>query len=324
MISDMESVTETVPYRSWSRVHAYVRLAKLDVFDYYLGLLVVFSALAPAERFEPRALATLLIFLLGEVFVVAAMVAFDDLTGYLDGSDVTNYGPDAPARRLARKPLVAGTLNPREVRRFGWVTCVIGAALWSSAAIVAPHRPVWALVVGAVTVIVAVQYSYGVKLSYHGFQEMFLAALGWSLVVVPFGLVHGFAGGFVLVQAFLFGLGPLLFGVYSNTNDIAGDRRVGRPTVAVLTSARGNAIFVAAISALEFVVILGAPFIGLAPWWFPLVMVPTIILRATQYDRGFRRGDILGARRLGIRIHRITVVLLVGLNLVYPLFGGRI
>jgi hypothetical protein len=39
----------------------------------------------------------------------AKVVALDDLTGYRDGSDITNYSPDKPLRRLARKPLVAGS-----------------------------------------------------------------------------------------------------------------------------------------------------------------------------------------------------------------------
>jgi 1,4-dihydroxy-2-naphthoate octaprenyltransferase len=296
-------------------VATYARLAKLDVFDYYVGLLVVWAALPPSVRFDGRILLTLLVFLVGAVFVCAAMVAFDDLTGYLDGSDIANYGPDAPARRLKRKPLVAGTLGTGQVIRFAWITAVIGAAVWVGAVAVAPHRPVWAIVVGAVTLVTAIQYSYGVKLSYHGFQEVFLAGLGWSFVLVPYGLVHGSASGFLIVQAFLFGMGPLLFGVYSNTNDIEGDRSVGRPTVAALSSPRGNAVFIAALSIVETAVIVGAALFGIAPWWFPLAMLPTMVLRLVQYTIGFRRGDILRARRLGMRVHRVTVVLLIAVNL---------
>ncbi|MGH3802769.1 MAG: hypothetical protein ACRDTD_22120 [Pseudonocardiaceae bacterium] len=38
-----------------------------------------------------------------------------------------------------------------------------------------------------------------------------------------------------------------------------------------------------------------------------------------EYYTGFRRGRILLARRLGIRTHRMTVVLLVAVNLVVGL-----
>ncbi|TQM77959.1 1,4-dihydroxy-2-naphthoate octaprenyltransferase [Saccharothrix saharensis] len=294
---------------------AYVKLAKLDIVDYYLGVLVVWALLAPASRLDPGVLATLGVFLVGEVFVIVAMVALDDLTGYRDGSDAANYAPDAPARKLNRKPLVAGTLTEPQVLRFALVTAAVGAAVWLGALAVAPHRPLWAVALVAVTYFFALQYSWGVKLSYRGFQEFFLAALGWALVLAPYGLATGDLDGVVVVQALLFGLGPLLFGVYSNTNDVEGDRRVGRPTVAALTTPRGNRLFVRAVSVCEFLLVLALPLVG-GPWWFPLALLPTVVLRLRQLRVGFGRGDILRARRIGIDVHRVTVVTLVVVNLV--------
>ncbi|MEJ2854439.1 MULTISPECIES: UbiA family prenyltransferase [unclassified Saccharothrix] len=293
---------------------AYVQLAKLDIVDYYLGVLVVWALLPAALRWDGPVLGTIAVFLLGEVFVIAAMVALDDLTGYRDGSDVHNYAPDDPKRRLARKPLVAGTLTEPQVARFAWITALVGAALWATAVAIAPNRPQWTVVLIVVTFFFAVQYSWGIKLSYHGFQEFFLAGLGWALVLAPYGLAAGTFDGNVLVSALLFGLGPLLFGVYSNTNDVEGDRRVGRPTVAALTTPCGNRRFVVAVSAVEAALILAAPFLG-APWWFPLALLPTMLLRVHQVRIGFADGDILRARRLGIRIHRVTVVALIVVNL---------
>ncbi|GAA0628451.1 hypothetical protein GCM10010174_55470 [Kutzneria viridogrisea] len=294
---------------------AYLRLAKLDIFDYYLSPLLAWALLAPALRLDPQILVVLLVFLLGEVLVMVTMVALDDLTGYRDGSDLANYAPDDRRRRLARKPLVAGTLTEQQVLRFAWITGVLGAVLWIAATVIAPNTPLWTVLLVAVTFVFAVQYSWGVKLSYRGFQEFFLAALGWSVVLVPYGLTAGRFEGFALVQALVFGLGPLLFGVYSNTNDIEGDRQVGRPTVAVLTSHRGNALFVGAVSAAETALILLAPFVG-GPWWFPLAMLPAIVLRMRQWRTGFVHGDILRARKLGVHVHRLTVLLLVVLDLV--------
>jgi 1,4-dihydroxy-2-naphthoate polyprenyltransferase len=175
----------------------------------------------------------------------------------------------------------------------------------------APHAPVWTVALVGVTYVFSLQYSYGVKLSYHGFQELFIAALGWALVLAPYGLLTGRFDGFVLVQALLFGLGPLLFGVYSNTNDVEGDRGVHRPTVAALTTPRGNAVFVGALSLAEFLVGAVASATGVAPWWFVVLMLPATALRARQFALGFRYGDILRARALGFRVHRVTVVLLV-------------
>ena len=303
-------------HRHGTRWRAYARLAKLDVFDYYLGLLVVVAALPAAARFEARNLLTLGVFLLGEVFVIAAMVALDDITGYLDGSDLVNYAPDAPARRVRRKPLVAGTLDVGHARRFAAVAAAAGALCWAVAVLVAPARPAWAIGVVVVTFVVALQYSWGLKLSYHGAQELFLAALGWALVLAPYGLLTGVAGRFIAVQAVLFGLGPVLFGVYSNTNDIAGDRSVGRVTVASRVCARTNALFVGTLSIMEAVVVLGSVALGAAPWWFPVLMTPVIGLRGVQYVTGMVRGQILRARLLGVRIHRLSVALLVLANLI--------
>ena len=294
---------------------AYVKLAKLDIVDYYLGVLVVWALLVPALRFDAGVLTTMGVFLVGEVLVIVAMVALDDLTGYRDGSDIANYAPDAPARKLNRKPLVAGTLTEPQVLRFALVTAAAGAAVWLGALAVAPHRPVWTVALVAVTFVFALQYSWGVKLSYHGFQEFFLAALGVALVLAPYGLVTGGLDGVVVVQALIFGLGPLLFGVYSNTNDVDGDRRVGRPTVAALTTPRGNRLFIRAVSAGEFLLILALPLVG-GPWWFPLALLPTVLLRLRQLRVGFGEGDILRARRIGIDVHRVTVVTLVLVNLV--------
>ncbi|QQQ79884.1 UbiA family prenyltransferase [Saccharothrix sp. 6-C] len=294
---------------------AYVKLAKLDIVDYYLGVLVVWALLAPSLRLDVGVLGAMGVFLVGEVLVIVAMVALDDLTGYRDGSDTANYAPDAPARKLDRKPLVAGTLTEPQVLRFALITAVAGAAVWLGALAVAPHRPVWTVALVAVTYFFALQYSWGLKLSYRGCQEFFLAALGWALVLAPYGLATGRIDGLVVVQALIFGLGPLLFGVYSNTNDVEGDRRVGRPTVAALTSPAGNRRFVRAVSACELLLVLALPLVG-GPWWFPLALLPTILLRAQQLRVGFGEGDILRARRIGIDAHRVTVVALVVVNLV--------
>ncbi|MGH3766316.1 MAG: UbiA family prenyltransferase [Pseudonocardiaceae bacterium] len=302
-----------------TKVRAYARLAKLDIFDYYLGLLVVWSLLPAAGRLDPRSLLTLAVFLAGEVCVVAATVAFDDVTGYRDGSDAANYGPDAPARKLRRKPLLTGALSPAEALRFGWTAAVLAALVCTASVLIAPHRPTWAIALTALCGVAFIQYSWGAKLSYHGWAEVVLAGVAFGWLLAPYGLLTGTASGFVVVQALVFGLGPMLFGVYSNTNDKAGDARVGRRTAATVLSPRGNAAFIGAVSLVETLIIVGSAALGVAPWWFPLAMLPTIALRALQYGTGFRRGDILRARKLGIRTHRVTVVLLIAVNLVVGL-----
>ncbi|GAA4867717.1 UbiA family prenyltransferase [Saccharopolyspora cebuensis] len=321
MTSDLHSAPRGAAVtRPESKARSYVRLGNLDVYDYYLSILVVASAvLVPLSAARPGTVPMLLLFLLGALGTIVAMVAFDDLTGYRDGSDVVNYGPNDPLRKKLRKPLVAGTLTEAEALRFGWITAAAGAVLWTGAVLVAPAAPLWTVLLVAATFVIALQYSYGIKLSYRGFQELFLVALGVALVLAPYGLATGRFSEFVLVQAVLFGMGPLMFGVYSNTNDVEGDRGVGRVTVAALTSPRGNALFIGALSLAEFLIGAVASATGLAPWWFVLLMLPASALRARQYHLGFRVGDIMRARRVGFAVHRLCVALLIVANLLVGL-----
>ncbi|WP_435177561.1 UbiA family prenyltransferase [Actinacidiphila sp. bgisy145] len=302
---------------SW---RAYAKLAKLDILDYYLSIplatamFVPYGAAASAGSAGRLAL-VLLLFFLGELTMVAGMVAFDDVTGYRDGSDAANYGPDAAARRLARKPLVAGTLTERQALRFGTAAVALCALFWGGAVLAAPAAPMWAVLGTAACVAFGFQYSWWLKFSYRGFQELFLAALGWGYVLPLFGLLSGRAPGFVVVQALVFGLGPVLFGVYSNINDRAGDRAVGRLTVAAVASARGNSAFIAAVSLLEALLIVVPSCTGTAPWWFAVLMAPVVVLRARQWVQGNLRGDVLAARTGGIRLHRLATALMAAADL---------
>lgn len=136
------------------------------------------------------------------------------------------------------------------------------------------------------------------------------------MVMATYGLTGGRFSGLLLVEGVLFGFGPLMFGVYSNTNDIPGDRAVGRPTVAALVSSKGNAAFVGSLSAAEFLLGAAASATRVAPWWFVLLMLPVTALRLRQYMVGFRTGDIMRARRIGFRVHRVGFVLLIAANLI--------
>lgn len=301
---------------------AYARLAKLDIVDYYIGLPLVLAMLAPALRWQGGTLGLLALILLAEVAVVAAMVAFDDVTGYRDGSDAANYGSDAARRRLARKPLVAGTLTELQALRFAWTATAVSAVLWAVVVMLAPHQPAWAVALAVLCVVASVQYSWGLKISYRGFQELFLVGLGVGWVLVPYGLLTGELDGFVAVQALLFGFGPMLFGLYSNTNDADGDHAAGRITVAARVSPRLNTAFIIAVTAAESALITGSTLLGISPWWFPVVLVPVFALRVVQLFVGFVRGDILRARRMAIHTHRVTVAILIAANLLAPSLLG--
>lgn len=295
------------------KARAYGRLA--ENFHYYLSALLAWSLLPATTRLEGRSLLVLGAFLASEVCLIAALTAFDDVTGYRDGSDAINYAPGS-GRRRARKPLLVGLLSPAEAVRFGWLMALLGGALFAVALVVAPQRPTWVVVGGWVYVVLAVQYSWGLKISYHGGQEVFIAGIGVAAVLLPYGLLTDAPAGFGVVQALLFGFGPLLFDVYSNINDIAGDAQADRPTLAVKLSSRSYAYFVAMLSVAEMLLIVGAAIARVAPWWFPIVMLPTIGLRAVQLAQFLRTGNFVEARRRGISAHQMTVLLLVVVNIV--------
>jgi 1,4-dihydroxy-2-naphthoate octaprenyltransferase len=318
----LKPMPTAVTARWEGRIRSYARLGKLDVYDYYLSILVALSAALGVTTFGSAEAVTVLLVLLGEVLFMMAQVALDDYTGYRDGSDIRNYGPDNLLRRKERKPLVSGALTPAQALRFAWITAALGAVAWAAALLVAPYVPTWTVVLMAATYLVGLQYSYGLKISYHGFQEVYLVVLGAALVLLPLGLLTGQYAAFWLVQSVLFGFGPLMFGVYSNTNDVDGDRAVHRPTVAALTSPRGNAIFIGALSLTEFLIGAAASAAGLAPWWFVLLMLPVTATRLRQYLTGFRVGDIMRARKLGFGVHRLSTALLVAGNVIVAWSAG--
>ncbi|MGP4111159.1 UbiA family prenyltransferase [Streptomyces sp. 4N509B] len=296
------------------RAAAYVRLAKLSFFDYYLCVLVVAALLPAATREDPGTWLVLLLFDLGWVGVVAATVALDDVTGYRDGSDARNYDPAQTLRSRDRKPLLDGRLTLRQAIRFGWACAAAGVALWSLAALAAPHRPWWALAGAALSVVISVQYSYGLKLSYRGGQEAVILLSTGLCVLVPFGLLNGEMTGAAALQCYLFGLWSLMVSVYSNINDVEGDREAGRRNLATSVSPAAYRGVVAVLSLSETGAIALAWALGAVPWWFCALLLPVVALRARQAHHGLRAGRVLIARRQGVTIHRFGVVVLVVAN----------
>ncbi|MFD5899417.1 UbiA family prenyltransferase [Streptomyces sp. NPDC060366] len=302
------------------RFVAYARLAKFEfVLDYYLSMLVLWTALAGSVRFAPDTLTTLLLFLLGEIGVISAVMALDDVNGIKDGSDRANYlgTGGTPLRPLERKPLLTGALTVPQATRFGYLSLLWGTVFWTASALAAPERPVWALVVTGLVLFAGFQYSWGLKLSYRGLGEVLIMGCPLVIVVAPYGFVTGHLPALVLVQAVLFGLWQILVSCYSNTKDISGDAAVGRSTVAVHTSARGNLVFIGALSAVDLLLTVGASAVGWAPWWFFAALLPEMALRLRQFTSFSRNGDALLARRRGVVAFRTGVAGIVLANLIH-------
>ncbi|MEU3961492.1 UbiA family prenyltransferase [Streptomyces buecherae] len=303
-----------------SRLSAFARLAKFEfVLDYYLSVLVVVSALAAGAGLAGGDLLTLGLFLLGEIGVVSAVMAFDDVNGYQDGSDAANYLSEdgTELRPLQRKPLLTGALRLRQAQWFGYLSLAWGALFWSTSAAAAEHQPVWALVVTGLVLVSSWQYSWGLKLSYRGLGELLIAGCPMVIVIAPYGFVAGDLPALLLVEGVLFGLWQILVSAYSNTKDIEGDAAVGRSTVAVRASERGNRRFIGLLSAADVLLAGTAAVVGWAPWWFVLAMLPLTALRVRQYVSFVRNGDALLARRRGVVAFRTGVACLILVNLIH-------
>lgn len=298
---------------SW---RAYARLAKLSFFDYYLAAFVVWTMLEPSARGSARVLVTLAVLTLGWIGVCGAAVSFDDVTGFRDGSDPVNYDPNQEQlRNRSRKPLLQGELTIPQALRFGYALLLAGIAALAVALSISPHLPGWTLAATPLLVVVAVQYSYGLRLSYHGGQELALFLSTALVVFIPFGLAHGSMTHLAVMESYLFGLWSVLVSLYSNINDRAGDITAGRRNLATMLAPRTYHVVITLLSATE----LGAVLVGCAsggvPWWFLAMLSPMFVLRARQVQIGVGRGDVLVARKLGGQAHRLGVVLVVVGNL---------
>ncbi|MFE4670233.1 UbiA family prenyltransferase [Streptomyces sp. NPDC056716] len=297
------------------RARAYAKLAKLSFFDYYLCVLVVLALLPTAAWGRPGTWWVLVLFDLGWVGIVAATVSLDDVTGLRDGSDARNYDPAQTLRARDRKPLLDGRLTLRQALRFGWACAAAGTALWALALALAPHRPWWAVAAAGLSVVISVQYSYGLKLSYRGGQETVIWLSTALCVLIPFALLNGRMTGVAWLECFLFGLWSLMVSVYSNINDVDGDRDAGRRNLATSVSPRVYRGFIAALSLTETGAIVLALAVDAVPLWFGAFLLPVVCLRARQAYQGLVAGQVLSARKQGVTIHRWGVVLLIVANL---------
>ena len=302
----------TPPVRRHGKLWAYSKLAKLAFFDYYLSALIVWTLLPGDLRADGRALLVLVLCTLGWLGTVAATVAFDDVTGYRDGSDATNYDPEQQALRdRGRKPLLDGHLSVAAAVRFGWVSVAVAVAVLAAAALVAPHRPVWALLLLPFVVLISANYSYGLKLSYRGAQELVILCSTGLTILLPYGLATGAYTGMVGMLTFLFGLWSLMVSVYSNLNDVAGDRAAGRRSLAVRAPRGVYRGVIVALTLSEPLVIALTVALGAVPWWYPLFLLPVLAVRARQAQVGLLRDNPLAARKLGVKAHRLGVVMVL-------------
>jgi 1,4-dihydroxy-2-naphthoate polyprenyltransferase len=291
----------------WStRVAGYVQLAKLRVYQHLYEWLLLALLLDLESVHPPGTTLALALVLVTMVAVQATACSIDDIIGFRDGSDAENYRANAllatPAKLLP-KPLLTGLLTERQAIGFAAVavTTTVVAALGAVAAI---HGDIPAAApLGYLLVIVcALQYSWGLKLSYRpGGLELVIVVVNSCTLLLPYWSAAHSVSPLVAMMSVLVAVWFLLVVCYGNAADREGDEAAGRRTFAVVASPELYRGFLVALY-LASVALTILPFaLGyLRPAGLAFV-VPLLAMHTAQVYLGAIRGEYRRAMRIGFR-----------------------
>jgi 1,4-dihydroxy-2-naphthoate polyprenyltransferase len=308
-----EAVRRLRPIPAPARWLAYGRLAKLGVYQHWTPLLVAWSLLPPP--LSVRAWLVLALFLVAVLSLAAAGAALDDVQGARDGLDRAAYGHRQESRDVRRKPLLAGDLGERQALRFGRRLGALGVVAGTAAVAVAPHQPVWLLVMFLIGGLAATQYAYGLKLSYLGGGEWLLGILTAGTVTIPVALVTGVADWPTTFAGVLVGWLFVQVTLFSNAADAPADRAADRLTIAARLSRRAGKRYVAATFAVGWVITAAGLAVGALPGLLAVGLIPVWALQLGQLRAGLRDERWLRARALGWRALDFGVIAVVGANI---------
>jgi 1,4-dihydroxy-2-naphthoate octaprenyltransferase len=245
----------------------------------------------------------MLLFLLGSIAIVACACSADDIAGYRNGSDARNYKARERLRDIRSKPLLSGAVSEGQAMAFS-VACGALAVAAGCAAFgqLRWHAPVAAYALYLMGFVFSVQYSAGLRISYHrGGAETLLCLSTAAGLLAPYLAVERRWSAPAVIEALLLGLWLVMVSSCSNVNDAEGDRSVGRRTLAVSTSPAvfktAMVVFFVTSCALVAALTLST---GGWPRWTPLAALPVIAVHAAQLYRGPIRGEWLRARKLGL------------------------
>jgi 1,4-dihydroxy-2-naphthoate polyprenyltransferase len=294
---------------------AYARLSNLKVYFQWIPALVAWSLVARPFELPPGRLLALLLFVVAVIAIACAAGALDDLQGLRDGLDRQTYAEENALRAAKSKPLVQGEIGEEAAHRFALVTGGIGLSLGAVGVLVAPHHPLWLVACWLVAGYAATQYSYGLKLSYHGAGELLLGIEAVAVMLIPLFFLSGDVSATGWFEAFLLGMLFAQVTVFSSSQDAEIDRAFGRMTMAARFSQRDNSRFIAVIFATGWTVTaVGFATGALKPWLAPALLV-TWAIQIIQLVHG-RRERWLLARFLGWRAFDAGVAALVLVNLI--------
>jgi 1,4-dihydroxy-2-naphthoate octaprenyltransferase len=284
-------------------LHAMFMLSKAGMHQQYYSWAAAWLLFTPAVLRRPETFAAMFLFLAGVAGVISCTCSADDIVGFRSGMDADNYRIDEQVRKIQHKPLLTGELTEREAVIFcaamgALVVCVGTAAFW----ILGWHAPVWAYLCYFAGAALCVQYSIGLRLSYHrGGSETLLCCGIACGMLAPYLAVEGHWSGSAGLEAVLLGLWLVMVSSYSNANDRMGDRKAGRKTLAAATRPRTFKTVMVLLFAASIGLVCALVLTMRWPWWTLLTMLPAFAAHGTQLYVGPIREQWLKARRLGLR-----------------------
>jgi 1,4-dihydroxy-2-naphthoate polyprenyltransferase len=291
---------------SWPRkIAGYAQLGKLKVYQHVYEWLLVVLLLDMEGIRPPGAVASLVLFLVAMIAVQAAACAADDIMGFRDGSDAENYRANdllPVPRKLLPKPLLTGLLTEREAVAFAVAAALTATVAAVGSILVLDDVPPVAIVGYLVVLACAVQYSWGLKLSYRpGGLEFVIFLVNAATLLLPYWWIAGEVTTVAAVTSVLVGVWFLLVVGYGNAADRDGDAASGRRTFAVLAPPpvyRAYLVLLwvvgAVLAVLPFALRLLDP-TGL------LCVAPLLVMQALQAYWGVVRGDPRKAMKIGFR-----------------------
>lgn len=279
-----------------------VRLAKVRVYQHLYECLAA-AALIVASGTPPSGS---WIALVGVTVAVQTMqyaaCAIDDIVGFLNGSDAANLAAaEESGERPLPKPLVSGHLTLTEAIVFAAVAS--GVCLLAGLAVlvsVGRDTPVAVIVLFLAVFALAIQYSWGLRLSYRpGGLEFVIFTVNSATIVLTYWLIVGKLTTSVILVGTLFGLWFVLLVSYGNLADRDGDRRSGRRTLATTRPASLVHATLAVVVIATFVIEGSLVRVGLIDAWCLGLLVPASVVHISQLYLSAVRGQHARAFRAG-------------------------
>ncbi|SDZ00218.1 1,4-dihydroxy-2-naphthoate octaprenyltransferase [Amycolatopsis xylanica] len=309
----MTVVGEAPAISAGQRVQAFARLGKVKLFEIWLGPVLAWSLVIGAGLVDVKSGVLCALFFGALATGMWATHAFDDITGFKDGSDVRTYAPER--KRSQVKPLVHGHLSVKQAQVFAYTTAAVAIGCVVAFCAVTAFRPWWLFVGGLAVIVFGAQYSAGINFSYRfiaGGETLTGVTLAAS-VILPYAAALQRVDWVAVVQGVLFGTWLVQVLICSNSADAEDDRQVGRRTVAARTSVQGNKIFVASVFGFTWALAIVAVATGVMTFWAIPALLPAWALQAYVLRNGMR-GQWRNRRNYGFQALRLAIAGLVIVN----------